>query len=149
MRAPPLSLRPITGAPFCMAGPLFYRSFRHAFPKGCHQDCANLGKYINQPPMNSTATVTTPSPGYYSFSIPKSRLRCVPQRTYLFIRRRPSSIKRMSLPWPSAPLPCWLSDSDFCPPPSIALNPYFPPGYAVIRLDWLRVQQGKFKMNRK
>src|SRR5216117_3417538 len=82
MRAPPESLSPMMGAPFCRAQSITLQIFSacasDSEPPNTVKSCANT--YTSRPSIRPYP-VTTPSPRYFSSASPKSTERCVTKRS--------------------------------------------------------------------
>src|SRR5437016_10414024 len=78
MRAPPESLSPMMGAPFCRALSITLQIFSacasDSEPPNTVKSCAKT--YTSRPTIRPYP-VTTPSPRYFSSASPKSTERCV------------------------------------------------------------------------
>src|SRR5881398_4206222 len=85
MRAPPESLSPMIGAPFCRAQSITLQIFSacasDSEPPNTVKSCANT--YTSRPSI-LPYPVTTPSPRYFSSASPKSTERCVTKRSVDF-----------------------------------------------------------------
>src|SRR6184192_613933 len=117
MRAPPESLSPMMGAPFCRAQSITLQIFSacasDSEPPNTVKSCANT--YTSRPSIRPYP-VTTPSPRYFSSASPKSTERCVTKRSSSTKLPGSSSASSRSRAV-SFPFSCWtLMRSS--PPPS-------------------------------
>ena len=119
IRAPPESLRPMTGAPaltaISMTLHIFAAMVSDMEPPFTVKSCAYT--YTRRPSM-VPIPVTTPSPSYLILSVPKFVQRCCTNISNS--SKLPSSSSRAILSRAvSLPFWCWAS-MRFCPPPNFA-----------------------------
>src|SRR5690348_9988214 len=119
MRAPPLSLRPMTGAPTFSAMSITLQIF--SAWRLLSEPPKTVKSWLNtktRRPLMVPEPVTTPSPGTFCSSIPKSMQSC---STYVSSSSKLSSSSSTSSRSRavSLPLACCAS-MRFCPPPSFA-----------------------------
>mmetsp|Transcript_25303 Transcript_25303/g.60471 ORF Transcript_25303/g.60471 Transcript_25303/m.60471 type:complete len:229 (+) Transcript_25303:831-1517(+) len=119
MRAPPESLRPMTGAPMSIAlSMIFWILSDCASPREPPRTVKSCEKTKTRRPLMRPCPVMTESPGYLSFSMPNSVQRC--SRSWSYSRKEPSSM-RMERRSRALSFPFLCCESmRFCPPPSSA-----------------------------
>src|SRR5687768_9472313 len=133
MRAPPLSLRPITGAPTFIAMSMILQIFwawrSDSEPPNTVKSWA---KAKTSRPLIVPDAVTTPSPGIFCFSMPKSTQLC---STYMsYSSKLPGSSSTVSRSRAvSLPLACCAAIR-FSPPPSRACSRRFSSSSIVVAM---------------
>src|SRR5213082_2135903 len=134
MRAPPESLRPITGAPVFKARSMILQIFSacasDSDPPSTVKSCENT--YTTRPSIRPWP-VTTPSPRYFSSARPKSVARWVTKRSSSTNEPGSSSASSRSRAV-SLPLSCWVLMRS-APPPSSDSARFFSRSSSFSRMD--------------
>src|SRR6266516_5141450 len=137
MRAPPESLSPMMGAPFCRAQSITLQIFSacasDSEPPNTVKSCANT--YTSRPSIRPYP-VTTPSPRYFSSASPKSTERCVTKRSSSTKVLGSSSASSRSRAV-SFPFSCWTRMRS-SPPPSSASARFCWSSSSFSRMDMVK-----------